>query len=250
MAKGSAVVVLCYSTQKGFISESRSLANGSQTIHRLVPIPSGDEEDLLICTFRRGTVVGEFWPIPEGSFAGEQAFPLPIHFPIHFCPGVGTMEEFSGLKLSASYPHLPLFVGSLFVGLCDESKSGKIWTHGPSFHGVAAFARIEEFALVLTSADATTLATVPACLERLDADDRLRKVKIHGDHVVRPVSAQYVAQQTSTAFFSSFRSLCQMFCSDYDSSASSQSSPVKGPQTAQIGDLQPTQNQEILCDSE
>ena len=219
--------MLCNSTQKGFLAKLRSLANAVQTNHHLVPIPSGSEGDLVIVTIRRGTVARDIWPLPEGGFAGERPVELPRNFPIHFHPGTGTIEDLAGVQLMDSFPKLPLFIAGLFMNLCDESKSGKTWTLGPSFHGIGAIWRQEEFAVVLSQSDGVALASVPGSVERIDGDERLRRVMVHGDLVARPVSALYLAHQASSGFCTSFRSLCQIFCSTYDSSSSSQSTPLK-----------------------
>ncbi len=83
--------------------------------------------------------------------------------------------------LMDSFPKLPLFIGGIFMNLCDESKSGKVWTLGPTFHGVGAFWRQEEFAVVLSQSDGVALASVPGSVERIDGDERLRKVMGHGN---------------------------------------------------------------------
>jgi hypothetical protein len=227
MMNQSTLMVLCNSTQKEVLAKSRSLANAVQTNHRLVPIPSGPEADLVIVTICHGTAATDNWPLPESAFAGERTFELPQNFAIHFHPGAGTIEEFAGVRLMDSFPKLPLFIGGIFMNLCDESKSGKVWTLGPTFYGVGAFWRQEEFAVVLSQSDGVALASVPGSVERIDGDERLRKVMGHGNQVARPVSALYLAHQASTGFCTSFRSLCQIFCSTYDSSSLSQSTPVK-----------------------
>ena len=135
MMNQSTLMVLCNSTQKEVLAKSRSLANAVQTNHRLVPIPSGPEADLVIVTIRRGTAATDNWPLLESAFAGERTFELPQNFAIHFHPGAGTIEEFAGVRLMDSFPKLPLFIGGIFMNLCDESKSGKVWTLGPTFHG-------------------------------------------------------------------------------------------------------------------
>jgi hypothetical protein len=232
-------VLLCNSTQKEVLAKSRSLANAVQTNHRLVPIPSGPEGDLVIITIHRGTVAMDNWPLPENAFAGERTLELPRNFAIHFHPGTGTIEEFAGVQLMESFAKLPLFIGGIYMNLCDESKSGKVWTHGPSFYGIGAFWRQEEVAVVLSQSDGVALASVPGSVERLDSDERLRKVMVHGELVTLPVSALYLAHQALTGFCSSFRSLCQIFCSTYDSSSSSQSTPLKkmsGPSSKPRGE--------------
>jgi hypothetical protein len=227
MMNRSTFVVLCNSTQKEVLTKSRLLANAVQTNPRLAPILSGPEADLVIVTIHRGTVATDNWPLPESAFTGERTFELPRNFAIHFHPGAGTIEELAGVQLMDSFPKLPLFIGSIFMNLCDESKLGKVWTLGPSFHLVDAFWRQEEFAVVLSQSDGVALASVPGSVECIDGDECLCKVMVHGDQVTRPVSALYLAHQASTGFCTSFRLLSQIFCSTYDSLSSSQSTPVK-----------------------
>ena len=75
MMNQSTLMVLCNSTQKEVLAKSRSLANAVQTNHRLVPIPSGPEADLVIVTIRCGTAATDNWPLPESAFAGERTLP-------------------------------------------------------------------------------------------------------------------------------------------------------------------------------